>query len=139
MSLKNEIQLCINVVNNSITFKQNKKRETFKLVIKNINTIKQTNSYQAPPVTIINQKENEIITNLSKEKIHNTISKVSITSDVPSDGDCGAHAISFSLKQFGIHLSTLEILNLLSIPKCKTRYQLLDEGIAAICDLFNKK
>jgi len=31
----------------------------------------------------------------------------------------------------------LEISNLLSISMCKTGYQLLDEDIAAICDLCN--
>jgi len=75
---------------------------------------------------------------LSREKIQSLISKVSVASEVPADGDCGAHAVSFSLNQFGINFSTLEVLNLLSIPKYKTGYQLFDKDISAICDLFNK-
>lgn len=66
--------------------------------------LQQKSRFHTSPVAYVNQKENENITDLSKEKIQGLISKVSVGTEITSDGDCGAHAVSYVLKQFVINL-----------------------------------
>ncbi|KAF0728273.1 Uncharacterized protein FWK35_00024654 [Aphis craccivora] len=59
------------------------------------NRLEQTNLCHMSPVTFLNQKENENIINLAKEKIQGLISKVGVAAEVPADGDCGAHVVKY--------------------------------------------
>lgn len=57
--------------------------------------------------------------------------------DVPKDGDCGAHVLRICLQYYDIIKTTVEILNMLSIPNKNSGYQLTDDDLAYICDQFN--
>ena len=56
--------------------------------------------------------------------------------EVPSDGDCGAHALRVCLQNHNINKTTIEILNMLTIPNLKSGYYLKDDDLAFICDQF---
>lgn len=60
------------------------------------------------------------------------------TKNVPGDRECGTHALSICLKQNGLFRKTVEILNMLDTPNCKSSYCLKDDDdLAFICDQFN--
>lgn len=54
----------------------------------------------------------------------NTIEKV------PSDGDCGAHALRVCLRGEGLEVSTIEILRKINIPNTKSGYHMTEEDLA---------
>jgi len=56
--------------------------------------------------------------------------------DVPSDGDCGAHALLVCLQNLNINKTTVEILNMLTVPNLKSGYYFKDDDLAFICDQF---
>jgi len=52
----------------------------------------------------------EIIDHTLREKILLDASHLTKIEEVPSDGDCGAHALRVCLREEGIEVSTIEIL-----------------------------
>lgn len=56
--------------------------------------------------------------------------------DVLSDGDCGAHALRVYLQNLNINKTTVEILNMLTVPSLKSGYYFEDDDLAFICDQF---
>lgn len=80
--------------------------------------------------------KNNLDKNLQKEIVLIAGSFVKIK-EVPADGDCGAHALRVCLRNHDINITTLEILNMLTIPNCKSGYYLTDEDLAFICDQYN--
>lgn len=56
--------------------------------------------------------------------------------EIPSDGDCGAHALRVCLQNHNINKTTIEILNMLTISNLKSGYYLKDDDLAFICDQF---
>jgi len=79
--------------------------------------------------------------NTINDKLKNEISQIAgsfiKTEKVPGDGDCGAHALRICFKQHGIYRRTVELLNMLGIPNCKSCYHLKVDDLAFICDQFN--
>jgi len=59
------------------------------------------------------------------------------TENIPGDDDCGAYALRICLKQHGMYRKTVELLNMLGIPNCKSGYYLKNDNLAFICDQFN--
>lgn len=56
-----------------------------------------------------------------------------ISEQTPADGDCGAlHASRLCLKSEGLIVSTLEILNNIKIPNCKSGYRLTDDDLNCV-------
>ncbi|KAL4153562.1 hypothetical protein QTP88_001395 [Uroleucon formosanum] len=58
--------------------------------------------------------------------------------EVPSDGDCGAHALRVCLRGEGLEVSTIEILRKINIPNTKSGYQMTEDDLAYLADHFNK-
>ena len=94
------------------------------------------NDSQTTNITIGKNFNNTINDNL-KNEITLIAGSFIKTENVPGDGDCGAHALRICLKQHGIYRKTVELLNMLGIPNCKSGYYLKDDDLAFICDQFN--
>ncbi|CAI6351677.1 unnamed protein product [Macrosiphum euphorbiae] len=102
----------------------------------NENKYYKNNDSQTTNITIGKNFNNTISDNLKNEiaLIDGSFRK---TKDVPGDGDCGAHALRICLKQHGIYRKTVELLNMLGIPNCKSGYYFKNDDLAFICDQFN--
>jgi len=87
-------------------------------------------------ITLGKNFNSEIDDKLKREITHIAGSFIK-SENVLGDGDCGAHALRICLKQHGIYRKTIEILNMLNIPNCKSGYYLKDDDLAYICDQFN--
>jgi len=91
---------------------------------------------QITNITLGKNFDDEINDKLKNDIIHTAGSFIK-SENVLSDGDCGAHALRICLKQHGIYRKTIEILNMLNVPNCKSGYYLKDNDLAYICDQFN--
>lgn len=58
--------------------------------------------------------------------------------EVPSDGDCGAHALRVCLREEGLEVTTIEILRKINIPNTKSGYYMTEDDLAYLADQFNK-
>jgi len=57
--------------------------------------------------------------------------------EVPSDGDCGAHALRVCLRE-GLELSSIDILKKINLPNTKSGYHMTEDNLAYLADDFNK-
>ena len=58
--------------------------------------------------------------------------------EIPTDGDCGAHALRVCLREEGLEVSTIEILRNINIPNTKSGYHMTEDDLAYLADQFNK-
>jgi len=143
LDVMKKLKTIINFDNNSITFKQNKKREIFKINQKSDTQIIKLSNIKNPKKEYL---ESSIINHLNiiKNKTHDEqiidklLNQCEKGPQVPGDGDCGAHALVECFKELGYSLSTIDILKILGIQHCKTGYYLTDEDLAFICNTLNK-
>jgi hypothetical protein len=57
--------------------------------------------------------------------------------EVPTDGDCDAHALRVCLNEEGLEVSTIEILRKINISNKKSGYYMTKDDLAYLADQFN--
>jgi len=79
-----------------------------------------------------------IVNHTLRENILLDASYLKKIEEVPTDGDCGAHALRVCLREEGLEVSTIEILRKINIPITKSGYYMTEDDLAYLADQFNK-